>query len=860
MRETLIAIDGNSLLHRAYYALPAMTSRDGAPTGAVHGFLSMLLKLVERRPDYLVVAFDLAGPTFRHKEYADYKAGRRETPEDLRRQFPLLQEILKEMGIAVSTAESYEADDILGTYAKIAGRKDVAALLVTGDRDALQLISPTTHVLLTKKGISETAEMDEAALMDTYGLTPERMKDLKGLMGDTSDNIPGIPGVGEKTALKLLHEYGSMEDVLKNGENIKGKLGEKITENVDQARLSYRLGTIDCAAPVKEDLSDIRFIPEHMQHALSMLRKYQLNTIAKRLPEAGGDENGGARLEAPPHEADVTSLNDMPSLRAAVEKIRRADYAAVHAGGDTLSLAATAAKGFRVCLSGTLLEPGLEANEVFAALKPLFEEEKPALLLYDAKKWMHTLHAYSTNVNGLSFDAMIADYLLNATRPAASFEAIVQERLPEAKVDACALMRLSADMRAELAAQELEPLYEDVELPLISVLYDMEETGFNIDIPVLHELEGKFGARINELAAEIYELAGEEFNILSTKQLGAVLFDKLGLPAQKKTKTGYSTDADVLEKLMDMHPIVPLLQEYRFLTKLKSTFVDGLLSMVSHTDGRVHTSFNQNVTATGRISSTEPNLQNIPVRTELGREIRKAFIASEGNVLVGGDYSQIELRLLAHISGDEAMIETFREGVDIHTRTASEVFAVPLGEVTSAQRSAAKAVNFGIVYGISDFGLARNLHISRAQAGEYIARYLDRYPGVQAYMKKSVADGGRDGYVKTLLGRRRDLPELKSSNYNTRSFGERVALNMPIQGTAADIIKLAMVRVHRALFARGLQTKLILQVHDELILDAPPGEAEEASALLLDCMQNAMQLKVPLTVDVKTGHSWYDTK
>lgn len=855
--KRLIAIDGNSLMHRAYYALPAMTSRDGTPTGAIFGFLSMLLKLVETKPEYLVVAFDLHGPTFRHEQYQEYKAGRRETPEDLRPQFPLLQELLRQMGINVCTSEGFEADDILGTFARMAEADGADALLVTGDRDALQLISGKTHVLLTKKGISETVEMDIEGLLAVYGLSPERMCDLKGLMGDGSDNIPGIPGVGEKTALKLLEQYGSIESVLAHAGEVKGKLGERIREHADLARMSYRLGIIRTDVPITCTLADSEFEPARMSDALPLLRQLQLNAIANRLPAPVSADRPATAQQS---KADITEIDDIPSLQAVVNNLSGSKRLALCAEGDVLYLAAEENKEYRVRLFGNLLEQGLGAAEVWQAVRPLLEAEQPGKLLFDAKKWMHMLAAEGIVLRGLEFDAMIVDYLLNATRPTPSLAALAQERLGAQSASACALMRLYEPMTVQMNADGLMELYETVERPLIGVLFRMEHQGFFVDPGVLRELNAQFAARIDELAAGIYEQAGENFNILSTKQLGSILFEKLGLPAQRKTKTGYSTDSDVLDQLTELHPIVPLIQEYRFLTKLKSTFIDGLLAVISPADGRVHTSFNQNVAATGRISSTEPNLQNIPVRTALGREIRKAFVASPGNVLVGADYSQIELRLLAHISADEAMIANFQEGGDIHTRTAGEVFGVPAGEVTVEQRSAAKAVNFGIVYGISDFGLSRNLGISRKRAGEYIERYLSRYPGVRAYMQRSVENGKRDGYVKTLLGRRRELQELKSSNYNTRSFGERVAMNMPIQGTAADIIKLAMVRVDAALSERKLKAKLVLQVHDELILDTPPEEKEEVKGIVCDCMQNAMRLDVPLIAEVRSGHSWYDTK
>lgn len=858
MREEklLIAIDGNSLLHRAYYALPPMTSRDGTPTGAVHGFLSMLLKLLERKPDYLVVAFDMHGPTFRHAQYEDYKAGRRETPEELRPQFPLLQEILRKMGILVCTCESYEADDILGTYARMAERVGVNALLVTGDRDALQLISDSTHVLLTKKGISETDEMDKNALYDAYQLSPDFMRDLKGLMGDPSDNIPGIPGVGEKTALKLLHEYGSLEGVLSHAGEIKGKLGEKVSGSAELARMSYELGIIHTAAPISCTMEDSVFSPHTVADAVPILLSYQLNAIAKRLPEG---KDGTAPVPAATSKVQTINIETISALQEVVAAVTKAKCLSMCLREDALLLAAKEGVEYRISFAGSLLEPGLDSAEVFAKLRLLFEEETIKKQVFDAKQWMHLLYRYGIALCGLDFDAMIVDYLLNAIRPAPSLEALCMERLGE-RPGAGVLLQLRAGMMQELAEKALVSLYETVERPLISVLFRMEQQGFHVDTEVLKELSTQFSARMNALAEEIYAHAGEQFNILSTKQLGTILFEKLMLPTQRKTKTGYSTDSDVLDALADMHPIVMLVQEYRFYTKLKSTFVDGLLAAVDSRDGRVHTRFNQNVTATGRISSTEPNLQNIPVRTALGREIRKAFVASEGNILLGADYSQIELRLLAHMSGDEAMIKAFLSGGDFHTKTAGEVFGVSMDEVTPEQRSAAKAVNFGIVYGISDFGLSRNLSITRKQAGEYIQLYLDRYPKVRAFMQQSVERGKNDGYVTTLLGRRRDLPEMRSSQYNTRAFGDRVAMNMPIQGSAADIIKLAMVHVDERLRERGLQAKIVLQVHDELLLDVPLGEQEECAEIVCDCMQNAMPLSVPLIAEVCAGHSWYDTK
>ena len=852
--KKLIAIDGNNILYRAYFALPSMMTKSGVPTGAIFGFLSTMFKLTQEQPDYLLVAFDMHGPTFRHEQYDDYKAGRAETPDDLRTQIPLMKKLLAEMGIAVCECPRFEADDILGTFARLANESGVDALLVTGDRDALQLIGPNTHVLMPKKA-NETVEYDEALLMEQYGLVPARMPDLKGLMGDSSDNLPGIPGVGEKTARKLLEKYGTLENALAHAADEKGALQKKLTEGAESARMSYRLGLIDTHAPVPFGLEACAFEPARLAGGAPMMQELELRSLLSRLPK------GGASMQQHEKNTDIihVCVDDAEKLAALVETLGKAKRLALHVE-DALSLSADGITQYDVVLGATLLDAGLDEGQVYAALKPLLEHEGTEKLVFDAKRLRHILARFGIALAGVTFDAMLADYLLHAIHPAGSLKTLAGERLGFAEGGAAALVRLADSMVPELAEKELDWLYREVELPLERVLFDMEQIGFALDTDVLREMSTTFKVRIDAIAEEIYRLAGERFNILSTKQLGAVLFDKLLLPPWKKTKSGYSTDAETLETLADKHEIVPLIIEYRTLSKLCSTFLDGLLAVVRPESGRVHTSFNQNVTATGRISSTEPNLQNIPVRTELGREIRKAFVASEGHLLVDADYSQIELRLLAHMSGDEGMIRAFREGDDIHRRTASEVFGVPFEEVTSAQRSAAKAVNFGIVYGISDYGLARNLGITRKEAAHYIELYLARYPGIQRYMLESVAAGKRDGYVRTLMGRRRELPELQSSNYNTRSFGERVAMNMPIQGTAADVIKLAMVRVHEALQREGLQAKLILQIHDELIIDAPFEEVARVEKLLAECMENVIALAVPLSAEVKTGRSWFETK
>lgn len=872
----LIAIDGNSLMFRAFYALPNMTNRKGTPTGALHGFLSMLMKLIELKPDYLLAAFDMHTPTFRHEQYTEYKAGRRETPFELREQFPMLRELLKKMGIAVIECERYEADDILGTFSRRAESAGVDSLLVTGDRDALQLITDSVHVLMTKKGITETVEYDKKTLFDEYGLEPARMVDLKGLMGDSSDNLPGIKGIGEKTALKLLEKYGSLASVLDSAELEKGALREKLLGGRESAELSQRLGTIDTNAPVEATLESCRFDPANMKNAIGELTELELRAVLKRVRELSGAEEGesftlksDAAIDAAAFENIV--LTDSAQLENAAKSVSNKGFfafdivetAVFFAGFDEADIQ-NASKDkplpcYALNLGGTLLDPGFEPSEVIAALKPILENERIFKVVFDAKRLAWLIDGYGAKLNAVEFDAMIADYLLNALHPAKDTGTLVSESgLAHIPIPA-ALMVLRERMLAKLRENEMLKLFSDIELPLAGVLFDMEKTGFRIDKQVLTELGSEMETRINALAAEIYEQAGETFNILSPKQLGQILFEKLGLPPKKKTKTGYSTDSDVLEALKPLHPIVGSVTEYRFLTKLKSTFIDAMLEKTG-ADGRIRTTFNQTVTATGRISSTEPNLQNIPVRTELGRQIRRAFVASEGNLLVGADYSQIELRVLAHMSGDPTFISAFNSGEDIHTRTASEIFGVSIDEVTREMRSSAKAVNFGIVYGISAFGLSEQLGIGQRQAAAYIERYLERCTGVREYMHSSVEDGKTRGYAVTLFNRRRELPELKSSNFNTRSFGERVAMNMPIQGTAADIIKAAMVAVHKRLNDEGLNAKLVLQIHDELIIDTPEGEVERVKALLSECMSSVIKLAVPLRADVECGHSWFDTK
>lgn len=849
MQHHLLAIDGNSLLYQAYHAFykVGLTTKDGFPTGALKGFFTKFMELVRMEPDYVLVAFDVHAPTFRHERYADYKLGRKPADEDLLKQMPVVRELLREMGVAVVELERYEADDLLGTFSRLAEKSGVKTLIATGDRDSFQLINDFTDIYYTK----ENAILDAEAIRTRYGLVPDRMRDLKALMGDASDHIPGISGVGEKTALKLLGEYGSLEGVLSHAEELKGKLGERIRAGVEDARFSYWLGTIACDAPVSETLEDCRFDPVAMNGARKHFLELELRSIVQKMPEPTDLPLQQTKTVA------VIPLTDDAGVEQVLAQHRNAKEIAV-CSEPSLSFAFDPDTVYMLTCGDTLFDIGADETAAYCGILGLLQQGTE-LLAFDAKRLLHRMCADADSIPEVSFDAMIADYLLNSNRPIESFAALCSVRFDGVAPNAALLFPLRGEMEEELEEQGLTELYREMELKLLSVLYRMEQVGFLTDETVLLSLHDRFMQQAKELEARIYARAGEAFNILSPKQLGRILFEKLELPAQKKTKTGYSTDAEALEAIQSLDPIVPDVLSYRFLTKLDSTFVDGLLRQRDE-DGRIRTRFMQCVTATGRLSSVEPNLQNIPVRTEEGREIRKAFIPSEGHVLIGADYSQIELRLLAHISEDEHLIRAFLAGEDIHRQTAAEVFHVPAEQVTAEQRSAAKAVNFGIVYGISDFGLSKNLNVSVYTAGSYIKRYLERFPKVEEYRKSSIQNAKEQGYALTMFKRRRPLPELLSANYNIRQFGERVAANMPIQGSAADIIKLAMIRVDAALQAEGLSARLVLQVHDELIVDAPKSEAERVVALMQTCMEQVVSLRVRLIAEAKIGESWYETK
>lgn len=848
--DTFVIIDGNSLMHRAFHALPPLSNADGVYTNAVFGFLSMLFKVVgDEQPRYLAVAFDLHGPTFRHKDYSEYKAGRKPTAPELRPQFDLVRECLEKMGVKILTCPTFEADDILGTFARRCEEAGIPALLVTGDRDSMQLVTKTSNVLYTRRGVSDVVRYTPEKVLEDFGVTPAQIPDLKGLMGDASDNIPGIPGIGEKTAIKLLSAYGTLENALDHAEaDLKGKQREKMIDGCMSGLMSKKIATITRYVPLDDvTLEDCRL--GDMRGVLPLFEQLGLKTLTVRLLQLSGlraEENAPAAPQiAWQDERQLLSEAEISTFVSALPTDART---ALLMRKDGVSLAAENGAQALIHYAQGLLGGGLDPLCAAKALAPLLTGARP-LILWNAKRLKTEFASWGLPVTAVFDDDQIMQYLLAP-----------QNGKYEAPENAAALLQQTLSDERALDEQEMTKLYREIELPLLSTLYDMERDGFLVDCDELNRLGAQYDQQIAELKDEIFSLCGvAPFNLNSPQQLGSVLFDTLGLPAKKKTARGYSTDAETLNELAELHPAVDKILLYRQVAKLKSTYIDGLLRLTGR-DGRIHTWFDQTIAATGRISSSEPNLQNIPVRTPMGREIRRAFIAPAGSVLVDADYSQIELRLLAHLSGDEAMCEAFTLGQDIHARTAAEVYGVPLDEVTPQMRSSAKAVNFGIVYGISDFGLASNLHISRKEAAEFISRYFARYPAIHRFMDACVSQGKAEGYSVTMYGRRRPLPELSSPNYNRRQFGERAAMNTPVQGAAADIIKIAMNAVHDELKASGLTAKLILQVHDELIVEAPEEEREQVETLLRRCMENAASLRVPLIADVHSGRSWYDTK
>ena len=848
MASKMLLIDGNSLMHRAFHALGVMTNDKGEYTNALHGFLMMLTHiLAQERFDYAAVAFDLHGPTFRHAFYDEYKAGRDPTADELRPQFEYIREILRDMHIRILTLEGYEADDLLGTMSLRCEREGLDCAIMTGDRDAYQLAGEHTTIYYTVKGSTDVLKVTPEYIRAQWNLTPAQLIDMKGLMGDSSDNYPGVAGVGEKTAQKLIEQYGSVEGVLDHVDEIKGKLRERLVAGRDSALLSKRLAAIDREAPLDVSPQDCPL--RGVKDAAPILTRFQLRQALQRL-QALKDEPSETAPAAPAAACDV---------------LDRAAFAARLSGFSEGVLAVSLGTHVSVAweggacalrLGGDLIDPGVDEAEAVALIQPLIDRSR-LTVVHDQKRLM----GLGVRFPGETFDTMLAGYVIDPQRRSFSLTALCAESGVPLSEDAPApaLLALKAAQTERMARDGLTTLFREIEMPLCRVLFDMESAGILTDAEALRALDTRFTEEIDRLMDDIHAMTTPDLNINSPKQLGTYLFETLGLKGGKKTKTGWSTSADVLESLRDEVPAVAQILEYRKYTKLKSTYIDALLRLRG-ADGRVHTSFDQTATATGRISSLEPNLQNIPVRTELGREIRRAFVAAPGCVFVDADYSQIELRVLAHMSGDAVMTDAFVRGQDIHARTAAEVYGVAIDDVTREMRSAAKAVNFGIVYGISDFGLARNIGVSRAEAAEFIERYFARYPDIRRFMDGAVASGRLNGYVTTLFGRRRYLPELSDRSYSIRQFGERAAMNSPIQGTAADIIKKAMISVHDALKEAFPAARLLLQVHDELIVESPAEDAQAVASLLKRCMEDIISLKVPLVAEVNIGASWYDCK
>lgn len=879
-KKKILLIDGNSIINRAFFALPPMDNGDGLHTNAVYGFLTMMFKMIKNiQPTHISVAFDLKAPTFRHKAFADYKAGRKGMPSELAMQLEPLKNILDSMNIDRKELEGYEADDILGTISRIGEENDFSVYVVTGDKDAIQLASDKTLVMITKKGVAEVEEYNTEGVIERYGLTPAQFIDLKGLMGDKSDNIPGIPGIGEKTGIKLLQEFGSVEGVIENVDKLKGAQKKKVEENTESAIMSKELATIDRNIPLDLSFEDMEFGSFDVQDVIKEFQKLKFNSLISKLSELTDCEE---------KEVEKKEINKLEDIETFIEKINEEGVLSIKT----------------ICREGNILDKNiiktflsidgkeyyyLDGEEIIA-LKEILESEEIEKIGYELKQDFVALRPYGIYLGNIKFDISIAEYVIESKSSSSydidsiankylykkvmtkdellgkgakslSFEEVDFEKLKDYIIGIFdTVFGVIEAMEKSIIDDGMEMLFYDVEMPLIAVLGDMEYTGIMVDKVVLNELDLEIKELISDAEKKIFSLAGEEFNINSPKQLGVILFEKLGLPVVKKTKTGYSTNAEVLEKLMDEHEIIRLISDYRTVVKLKSTYIDGLNSVINEKDGRIHSTFNQTIASTGRISSTDPNLQNIPVRTNIGRNIRKVFISENGRKLVDADYSQVELRVLAHMSGDENMIEAFSSGEDIHRKTASQVFNVSLDDVTPELRSAAKAVNFGIIYGKSDFGLAKDLNISLARAKDYINSYFGKYDKIKGFMDEIVANAERTGYSTTMFNRRRYIPEIKSNNFIDKNRGKRAAMNAPIQGSAADIIKIAMVNVHNRLFEEGLKSKLILQVHDELIVEAVEDELEIIEALLKEEMENAVYLDVDLDVDLNIGNSWYETK
>lgn len=884
MDKRLIIIDGNSIINRAFYALPDMSNSDGLKTNAIYGFTRMLFKIIDDyKPTHISVAFDMKAPTFRHKEFTEYKAGRKKMPDELGQQLEPLKELLDTFNIHRMEMAGYEADDLIGTVSKMGEDNDFKVYIVTGDKDAIQLASNKTTTLITKKGVGEVEEYNYDSVIERYEMTPTQFIDLKGLMGDKSDNIPGVPGIGEKTGIKLIKEFSSVENLIENTEQLKGSVKKKIEENKEQAVFSKKLATIIRDVPIEVTLDELSFGDYDKNAVIEEFKKFGFNTLIKQvLSMDSGSEESAVEEKI---DLNINHLDNVEEFKKELEKTNKLFIKTVKKVGNILD------KNIQyVFVSSNGTDIYYLSGEELELIKEIISNEEIKKIGYNLKDDYLAFKSYNMEMNNIFFDIAIGEYLIDSksstsyecsdiamkylTKKVKSQEEILGKGAKAKKFQDLDMEELSEYfgeminvvynvypiMEKAFKDMDMEYLFYDVEMSLVEVLGSMEYYGIAVDKNQLKDLSDKFKNIIANLEEEIFSLAGEKFNINSPKQLGVILFEKLELPVIKKTKTGYSTNADVLEKLRDKHEIIDKITEYRQIVKLNSTYVEGLSNIINPISGRIHSSFNQTITTTGRISSTEPNLQNIPVKTEMGREIRKVFIADENSKLVDADYSQVELRVLAHMSGDEHMIEAFQNHVDIHSKTASQIFGIDVNEVNSTQRSEAKAINFGIVYGKTDFGLSQDLNIPVAKAKAYIESYFANYSSIKDFMDKVIEQAKEKGYVLTEFNRRRYIPEINSSNFMVRKQGERFAMNAPIQGSAADIIKIAMVNVYNRLKDEQLKSKLILQVHDELIVEAVEEEIDKVSKIVKEEMESAVNLQVHLDVDLNVGDSWYETK
>ena len=855
--KKLILIDGNSLINRAFYATPPLSSKDGVPTNAVYGFMNMLFKLIgDDKPEYIAVAFDVHHPTFRHGMFADYKGTRKPMPEDLRPQIPLLKEVLSTLGIYTVEKPGFEADDLIGTIAK---GTSIMTEIITGDRDSFQLVDEETEVHFTKRGISDVEVYTLDNFEEKLGITPSQVIELKALMGDSSDNIPGVAGVGEKTALTLVQTYKNLDELYARVDELKGKLKEKVEQSKDMAYLSRTLATIDTKVDIEIDTDKMRYALPFSEDAKRMFFNLGFNRLLNTAKKFFEDEDGSTLADTLPTEnapISVVDIKDVDAFTKAIDKERLAvDFEKDFCFSDF------SGTEYRLSIKENLFDEGLTYAEIKPVLDKLFSSDKK-LVVFDKKTLKHKLKEYGVEFTAFADDISIMKYLADFSGREESLEEVIYAYGFDKKYPAVALCNLYKTLSAKLKEEEVLDLYLGVELPLSDVLYQMEVDGFKVDENALEDLATLCRKQLSDAEKRIYELSGNiQFNINSPKQLGNVLFEKLGLPYPKKKKDGaYSTAQDILESLTDF-PIVEEIMKFRQMQKLLSTYIEGFRPLIEKSTGLIHTTFNQTVTATGRLSSKNPNLQNIPIRDEFGKNIRKFFVARDSeHILVGADYSQIELRLLADFANCDLLISAYQNDADVHAETASKVFGVPLNEVTKSMRSNAKAVNFGIIYGISSFGLSKSIKTSVKMAQDYINKYFATYPEVKAYMDSNVAMAKELGYVKTVLGRRRYFRDINSSNATVRTYAERASMNMPLQGSSADIIKVAMINVAKRIKAEGLKSKLILQIHDELIIDALKSEQAQVEKLLVEEMQNAVKLKVPLTVETEVGETWFEAK